>query len=76
MNSAQRRKRKRSHPHTIVIQAVGNRTYYKYDEKVYLAVLWCKKHVKGTWRMNSVWDHAEFIFSNREDASWFALKWI
>lgn len=75
MNSAQRRKQKREHPHVIIIRTVEQEQYYKHDEKVVNAVKWCKKKCKGSWSVNTDWDHAEFKFSEHKDATIFALKW-
>jgi len=76
MNSAQRRKTKREHPHSIILRTVGQEQYFKYDEKVSKATKWCKKHCKDSWRISSDWDHAEFKFSSHKDATVFALKWV
>lgn len=76
MNSAQRRKSKREHPHIITIHTKVQATYYEHDEKVYNAVGWCKKNCKGTWKCDTGWDHAEFKFSSHKDATIFALKWV
>ncbi len=75
MNSAQRRKTKREHPHSVIIRTTESEQYYKHDEKVYRAVGWCKKNCKGTWKTNTSWDHAEFKFSSYKDATFFALKY-
>jgi hypothetical protein len=76
MNSAQRRKAKREHPHSIIIRTAESTQYYKHDEKVVNAVKWCKKKCKGSWSVNTEWDYAEFKFSEHKDATFFALKWI
>lgn len=76
MNSAQRRKAKREHPHAITIRAESTQEYYKYDKKVHQAVQWCKKNCKGTWKVQNTWDCAEFKFSDHKDATIFALKWV
>ena len=76
MNSAQRRKEKRGHPHSIIIRTVEQERYFEHDEKVYKAAQWCKKNCKGSWRNENGWDHAEFKFSNHKDATVFALKWV
>jgi len=76
MNSAQRRKQKREHPHIIVIRTNTAPTYYEHDEKIDNAAKWCKKKCKGSWRVDSNWDYAEFKFANHKDATIFALKWI
>lgn len=76
MNSAQRRKQKREHPHSIVIRTIEQEQYFKHDEKVYNAVKWCKRKCKGSWSVNTDWDHAEFKFSEHKDATIFALKWV
>jgi hypothetical protein len=76
MNSAQRRKQKRGHPHIIIIRTQAVSTYYEHDEKIYNAEKWCKKKCKGSWRVETNWDCAEFKFSNHEDATIFALKWL
>ena len=76
MNSAQRRKAKREHPHIITIRTAESQYYYKHDEKVNKAVQWCKKNCKGSWKTDTSWDYAEFKFANHKDATIFALKWI
>jgi hypothetical protein len=76
MNSSQRRKARREHPHIIVIRTEESVQYYKHDEKVVNAVKWCKKKCKGSWSVNTDWDHAEFKFSEHKDATVFALKWL
>lgn len=76
MNSAQRRKHKREHPHSIIIRTNEQEQYFKHDEKVYKAVQWCKKKCKGTWKCDTGWSHAEFKFSSHKDATIFALKWL
>ena len=77
MNSAQRRKSKREHPHSVIIRTVEQEQYFEHDEKVYKAVQWCAKHYcKDRWRIVSDWDHTEFKFSNYKDAIFFALKWV
>ena len=75
MNSRQRRKTKREHPHIVTIRTSEQQQYYEHDEKVYKAVRWCVKNCKGTWRNENDWDHAEFKFSNQKDAVYFALRW-
>jgi hypothetical protein len=75
MNSAQRRKSKRGHPHIITIHTKVQATYREHDEKVYQAVGWCKKNCKGVWKCDTGWDHADFKFSEQKDAVYFALKW-
>jgi hypothetical protein len=75
MNSLQRRKSKREHPHSVTIRTVEQEQYFKHDEKVHKAVQWCRKHCKDSWRIASDWDHADFKFSNQKDAIYFALKW-
>jgi hypothetical protein len=76
MNSAQRRKQKREHLHSIIIRTNEQQRYFEHDEKVYNAVKWCKKKCKGSWSMNTDWNHAEFKFSDHKDATIFALKWV
>lgn len=76
MNSAQRRKAKREHPHAITLHVDGMSRYHSYDKKVHQAVHWCKKNCKGTWKVQTTWDSAEFKFANHKDATIFALKWI
>lgn len=76
MNSSQRRKSKREHPHSIVIRTAEQEQYFKHDEKVHKAVRWCVKNCKGTWKCDTGWDHAEFKFSSHKDATIFALKWL
>lgn len=76
MNSAQRRKSKREHPHGIIIRAGEQEQYFKHDAKVHQAVQWCRKNCKGSWKTDTSWDHAEFKFSNHKDATFFALKWL
>ena len=75
MNSAQRRKTKREHPHTVRISVSEQQRYFEHDEKVYQAVGWCKKNCQGTWKTDTSWDHADFKFTNQKDAIYFALKW-
>jgi len=76
MNSAQRRKAKREHPHSIIVDTKTSSTYYEHDDKVVDAVKWCKKKCKGSWSVSTNWDHAEFKFSEHKDATFFALKWV
>ncbi len=76
MNSSQRRKARREHPHVIVIRTIEQKRYFEHDEKVLNAIKWCKKKCKGSWSVNSEWDHAEFKFAEHKDATVFALKWI
>ena len=76
MNSAQRRKQKREHPHVIKVIATTWNSYYIHDEKIEDARKWCQKHCKDKHRVITGWDHAEFKFANRKDATIFALKWI
>jgi hypothetical protein len=38
MNSAQRRKQKREHPHSIIIRTAEQEQYFKHDEKVHKAI--------------------------------------
>ena len=76
MNSKQRRKSKREHLYNIIIRTDQQQRYFEHDEKVYSAVKWCKKKCKGSWSLNTDWDHAEFKFSDHKDATIFALKWI
>jgi hypothetical protein len=75
MNSAQRRRANREHPHTVRISATEQERYYEHDEKVHRAVQWCKKNCKDSWRTNTDWDFCEFKFTNQKDAIYFALKW-
>lgn len=75
MNSAQRRRANREHPHTVRISATEQERYYEHDEKVDKAVRWCKKNSKDSWRIENDWDHAVFKFANQKDAMLFALKW-
>ena len=53
MNSSQRRKAKREHPHQITLTVAGMDRYMSYDKKVHQAVSWCKKNCKGTWKTNT-----------------------
>jgi hypothetical protein len=76
MNSAQRRKQKREQPHIIIIRTEPHHPYYEHDMKVIDAVKWCKKKCKGSWSVDTSWDHAEFKFSEHKDATIFGLKWI
>lgn len=76
MNSKQRRKIKREHPHHITVTTAGAKYYYEYDRKVNQAVQWCVKNCKGTFKCNTDWDSAVFKFSNHKDATIFALKWV
>ena len=76
MNSSQRRKAKREHPHVITIRTEAVSHYYEHDEKVQRAAKWCKKHCKGSWKTDARWDLAEFKFANHKDAMIFALKWV
>ena len=76
MNSAQRRKSKREHLYSIVIRTAEQEPYYKHDIKIVEAAKWCKKKCKGTWSVDTSWDHTEFKFSNHKDATIFALKWV
>jgi len=75
MNSAQRRKTNREHPHKVTITVAEQQRYYEHDEKVHKAVQWCKKNSKDSWRIENDWDHAVFKFANQKDAIYFALKW-
>lgn len=75
MNSAQRRKTKREHPHSIIIRVSKQEQYYEHDAKVGDATVWCRKHCKGSWTRDAGWDYVEFKFSNHKDATFFALKW-
>jgi hypothetical protein len=76
MNSAQRRKQNREQPHVIIIHTETNHPYFEHDEKILAAVKWCKKKCKGSWSVDTRWDHAEFKFSEHKDATIFGLKWI
>lgn len=76
MNSAQRRKAKREHPHVISIRALSDERYFEHDERVSKAQKWCKKNCNGSWTSSEQWDHAEFKFANHKDATVFALKWL
>lgn len=76
MNSSQRRKAKREHPHQITLTVAGMDRFASYDKKVHQAVSWCKKNCKGTWKTTTSWDHADFQFASHKDATIFALKWI
>jgi hypothetical protein len=76
MNSAQRRKSKREHPHIITIRASTRERYFEHDERVGNAVKWCKKNCKGSWKWDDTWDSAEFKFAVHKDAMMFALKWL
>lgn len=76
MNSAQRRRAKREHPHTIKILALGHDHYYEYDDRIKQAIKWCNKKCKGSFKVQSEWDHAYFKFENHKDATIFALQWI
>ncbi len=75
MNSAQRRKAKRGHPHIITLRTAEQKRYFEHDQKVELAIRWCRKNCKGSWKNENGWDHAEFKFSEQKDAVYFALKW-
>lgn len=76
MNSAQRRKLKREHPHVISLIASTSEKYFQHDERVMNAQKWCRRNCKGSWKTDSRWDHTEFKFANHKDATVFALKWL
>lgn len=76
MNSAQRRKSKREHPHVISLKALPTERYFEHDERVVKAQKWCKKNCKGSWKSSEQWDQSEFKFAVQKDAVIFALKWL
>jgi hypothetical protein len=76
MNSKQRRKTERAHPHHITIYAQPNEIYLEHDIKVVKAFEWCKKKCKGHVARIYFHDKAIFKFSNQKDAMHFALKWL
>jgi len=75
MNSAQRRKTAREHPHVVTLRATEHDRYFHLDDRVDNARRWCRKQCKGSWRTIESWDCTEFKFSNQKDAVYFALKW-
>jgi hypothetical protein len=76
MNSAQRRKSRREHPHVITVRAIEDQRWYEHDQRVSAATRWCKKNCKGSWVCSDEWDEAVFKFAVHKDATIFALKWL
>lgn len=76
MNSAQRRQARREFPHRVELTALTTEQYYKHDNRVDFARVWCRRQLKkNSWRSTEMWDHAIFYFANEKDATFFALKW-
>jgi hypothetical protein len=76
VNSSQRRKSNRELPHAIKLVASADEHYFEHDDKVMTARNWCSRHCRGTYKVSTDWDHAEFKFAKEKDAVIFALKWL
>ena len=74
MNSSQRRKATRAHPHEVTLRACAGESWFKHDVLVMEAKKWCNKKAKG-WIADPRWDHTVFKFSREQDAVLFALRW-
>ena len=76
MNSSQRRKLKREHPHVIAIECKSGERYFEHDNRVQIARKWCKKNCNGSWKTDGNWNVVFFKFSEGKDATFFALRWL
>jgi hypothetical protein len=74
MNSSQRRKAKREHPHRVSLLVNGNERYYAFDLRVDAAIKWCKKKCTGSYVVDAKTANAVFTFANEKDAIIFGLK--
>lgn len=75
MNSSQRRKAKREHPHRVSLLVNGNERYYAFDLRVDAAKKWCRKKCTGSYVIdNTDISRSVFKFANKKDAIIFGLK--
>jgi hypothetical protein len=76
MNSAQRRKLKRAHPHFVTLRADEGNPWFIFDNKAVDAKRWCDKKIKNkNYNVEHLWDSSTFKFASEGDAVMFALKW-
>ena len=76
MNSSQRRRQKREHKYTVVINSESYSRFIDFDNAAESARKWCKKKCVGAWHLRDDWNTATFMFALERDAVFFALKWL